>query len=272
MLAGPLVDPGAVGAHHRVGIRVERLVERGGRLRGHAVVGVDEDEQVLRPREVRVEGPLRERHRPQQRIELLGGRIVDPPHHERDLLALRRLDRELAADLEVVVVRELVPDDRPVEAERQQHVVRALLPAEVVDVADRGRVDPRDVDVRAEAARLVVAHRRGGRHSRRARQRVARAGRERVVAVLGGHDVVGAHLILERVAGGALEARAQRGHERHEREPDHQRAGRAGRARGIARGVVLGERARRSAEALARAPRPRPRAAAPGATRSCRRR
>ena len=116
----------------------------------------------------------------------------------------------------------------------------------------------------AEAARLVVADRRGGGHAGRVGQRVPRARRERVEAVLGRHDVVRPHLVLRARLGGALEARPQRRDERDQREPDHQRAGGPGRARGVARGVVLGQRTRQ----LRRAARPvRPTAAASGRTR-----
>ena len=78
---GTLIHPVRLAVQHGVRERGERLLEgRCGAARD-ALVRVDEREQVLRPREVRVERPLRDRHLAQQGIELLGRRLVDAAHH-----------------------------------------------------------------------------------------------------------------------------------------------------------------------------------------------
>ena len=72
---------------------------------------------------------------------------------------------------------------------------------------------------------------------------VAGARRQRVVAALGGDDVVGADLLVAaRLADGASQARCRAWRRTNERESDHQRPGRARRARRVADGVLPGER------------------------------
>ena len=79
-------------------------------------------------------------------------------------------------------------------------------------------------------------------------------GRERAAAVLGGDDVVGVDLLLDRRLGRAAQAGAERGDDGDQREADHQRRGRGGRAAGVAERVLAGEPAGGAAEAAAGSP------------------
>ena len=67
-------------------------------------------------------------------------------------------------------------------------------------------------------------------------------GVDRRPAVGGGHDRRRLHAVLERAAALVLEALGDDGHRGHERDADHQRAGRGGGAAGVAHRVVAGER------------------------------
>ena len=74
-------------------------------------------------------------------------------------------------------------------------------------------------------------------------------GRERAAAVLGRDDVVGVDLLLDGRLRRGAQAGAERGDDGDQREADHQRGGRRGRAPGVADRVLAGEPAGRAAEA-----------------------
>ena len=159
-----LVDPAGLGPQDGVQVGIERLVQRGGGLRRRPRVRVDEDEEILRPREVHVERPLREGHLTEQRVQLLRGRIVEPLTTSRTFLPCGSRDPEGAAHLQVMVVGEAMPDDRAVEAERER-TDPSPSPAKVIDVADGRGLPP--VTERSEPKLLALSCARSRQPRRR---------------------------------------------------------------------------------------------------------
>ena len=99
--------------------------------------------------------------------------------------------------------------------------------------------------------RLVRADVRRRRDTRDARQLVALGGPERQV-LLAVDDVVGVDLVGDRRLRRGVEARAEHRHDRHEREPDHERGGGRRGPAGIADGVGAGQLAGDAAGAARR--------------------
>ena len=121
-------------------------------------------------------------------------------------------------------------------------VGRAALPLEVVEPADRCRIDAVDVHLCLADQAAVAADRRRPRHARRLRGRVAGGGREARPAVLRRDDPRRRELARDRVVHRVVHALAEHGDERDEREPDHQRGRRRCRPRRVPHGVLRRER------------------------------
>ena len=147
-----------------------------------------------------------------------------------------------------MLLREVVVEHRAVGAQRRESGVRALGPVESHEARGAG-VHAEDVQGLLEHLGAVIAHVGGGGDAGRALSRGGRRRREGVEPVLGGHDVVGVHLALQRLLVGAAEPGRQGRDQRHQRQADHERRRGARRARGIARGVAACQLARLAAEA-----------------------
>ena len=106
------------------------------------------------------------RSRSQQRVERAA--LVDASDDEVLRLASGRAHRDRVADAEVPVLGDVARQQRAVGAELREHLVRALLPPEVVDLGD---LVVEAGEVRAVALDLgdVLAH--VARRSRRRRHR-----------------------------------------------------------------------------------------------------
>ena len=129
---------------------------------------VDEGERVGRLRERRVERLLRDHDVPEQRVE------PRRCEHATDDVALRLArgaeDGDPVPDDEILLLGQVVADERSGRAERRKALLRALLPREAVGAVDRGRVDPAHVDLLLADLAAVVAH-RAERAARRERRR-----------------------------------------------------------------------------------------------------
>ena len=177
-----LLAEALAGVERRVVEADRGRVQRRPRLRPR----VEEREGVLRLRERVVEGALRDADVAEQRVDL--GRVVDPAHDDRALLARRALQRQPLADGQAPVLRVGLGHQGAVVPEPAERGVRPVGPREPVEARDRRRVDAGDVPVLACDQRLVVAHVRGRGHAVDLGQPVALGGRERH-AVLGAEDV-----------------------------------------------------------------------------------
>ena len=220
-----LVDPLGARLEARVREAVECALDIRPRRRA-AGSRIEEREAVARALVELVERLLRDARRPEQRVERTA--LVDPADDELLRLVFGGAHGEGVADGEIPILGDVVRQQRAVVAELREHLVRAVLPAEVVhrgDLVVQARevgavaVDLRDVlpDV---ADRLDAAHVGDG---------VAHGGRELGVAVLRRDDQVGLDLALDRIAVRHAQAVGEDGDEGHERDPDHQR--RRGRRR-----------------------------------------
>ena len=225
------------GLELRVRVGGERPLEPGRR------VGLHERQHVARPREVGVEGLLREDDVPEQLVEV-AVLLVDAADGRRDVLAGGRDEDQRVADVAVALA-----DDRAAAGERRERRLAALEPLELVRPGDRGRIDAADgLLAVAHDLDLVAADRRADDDAWRLRSGLAGADRDRVPTALRGDHVARAELIAQRALVAREQALAEDGHERDEREPDHQRRrGRGGAAR-IADRVLLCEPAGHSAE------------------------
>ncbi len=152
-------------------------------------------------------------------------------------------------------------------------LVVAFLPVEDVGVGDRVGLDAADL------GRVVVHHARVRPNARddlcrrRCCDGVACGCDERRVPVLGGHDVVGDDLLLDRLAVRRLHPVRERRDERDERDADHERGRGRGRPRRVADRVAAREPPRRASAAVcAGMPDHRPRSASRASTRASRRR
>ena len=94
------------------------------------------------------------------------------------------------------------------------------------------------IDVRSEDVCRVLANTADGCDARLRGERLGSVGRERAEAVVGGHDVVGAHRLLDCVADRAPQALSEDRDEGDEREADHQRRSGGGRAGRVAHRVL----------------------------------
>ena len=133
-----------------------------------------------------------------------------------------------------MVFRESLRDDGAGAAEARDGRVGAAAVA-LLDACGERRGDALDADARAECLRLVVSH---GGHIRDpgcARDGRPDLGRDGVEAALGRDDVVGLDRFLVRASTRCAEAAGHCRNQRDEGEPDHQRGGRGGGARGVAR-------------------------------------
>ncbi len=125
------------------------------------------------------------------------------------------------AEREPPIVCDVPGQQSPVGAELRERVVRALFPAEVVDLGDLV-VETREVGAVAVDLRDVLPDVAHGFDPVDLGDGVADGGRKLGVAVLRRDDQVGLDLALDRVAVRHAQAVGEHGDERHERDPDHQ--------------------------------------------------
>ena len=158
---------------------------------------------------------------------------------------------DCASYTQALGVREALLDESPACRKRLDRCVRAARPAEVVDGGDRPRIEAGDVNGLLTHARLVSAYIRRRDDARHASD--SRAGRRRVgLSVLRVEDVVARDLVLEPIAIGRLQTGAERGHQRDQREADHQRTSRTSCPPRVAHRVLTRKPAHRSPESLGR--------------------
>ena len=167
----------------------------------------------------------------------------------RDRSAGRGGQRQRAADAQAVIVGERLRDDRAGGAQARDDRVRALLEAQVDRVVRTPGARPLTTTCLPNAFAWSWRTRGDALDAGSARDGGPDRGRDGVEAALGGHDVVGADRLLVGAARGGAEAAEERGAQRDERQPDHQRGGGGGRARRVARGVAAGQPAGGTAEA-----------------------
>ena len=192
------IQPAFVSDAHVAELR-ERAFEVGGDGGCCAGGSVHECVGVLRLRERPVECGLVDQDAAEDRLEL---RVVGRADDERPRLAVRGLDRERAADRELVLGRPFRVDDRAV-AEVGEDGVGAVLPGEAVDAADRAAVDAVDGNGAAEDAGLVAVDGRDGRDARDGGKRSS-GGRVEVFGACPagrGDDVVALHLAIQVIGG-----------------------------------------------------------------------
>ena len=147
----------------------------------HAALDVDERHLVLRVDVVLVEQRVRDRHRAERRPTLR--ELEDAVDLQVEDLAGRSLDRDRRADVEVVLLRVLVVDERTGLAELCRHRVRAFLPVEVDHLGEL-RVGARQVADAPEHLGGAGADPRNDRHAGRLRDRLLGGDRERGEGVL----------------------------------------------------------------------------------------
>ena len=131
---------------------------------------------------------------------------------------------------------------------------RAVLPLEVEDLADRGRIDGVDALGLPVGAHGVLADRRRGAHAghrRRLARGVAVDGRPAVVAA---EHVRGGDALLQRALRRVLQAGGDDRHRGDERHADGQRRGGDGRAARRTHGVAPSQHGRGAPRGLHRAP------------------
>ena len=134
------------------------------------------------------------------------------------------------ADAQVVVFGVVLGHERAVFAELAGHRLRSVLPLDVDDPADV-RGDAGDARFLAERRAAAGAHPGDDLHAGHAAQRFRGGRRDRREVVRGGERVVGVEQLVDRALEGRLQPGGEHRHERHEREPDHQRRRRRGGAR-----------------------------------------
>ena len=205
---------------------------------------VEEREAVARSIVELVERLLGDAGGTEQRVERAA--LVDASDDEVLRFVRGGAHGEGVADGEIPILGDVVRQERAVEAELREHLVRAVHPAEVVDLGNPG---VQAGEVRAVALDLhdVLADVADGLDAVDAGNGGTDGSRELGVAVLRGDDQVGLDLALDRVAVRHAQAVGEHGDERHERDPDHQGSGGGGRAARVALRVPLGDRPGRAA-------------------------
>ena len=155
-----------------------------------------------------------------------------PPDRQLDPLP-RRADAEALADAEVVLVCERALHDAP-RAPSAANVRSDPAPSRSWQPRRSWGIDAADRLVGAEDAPGALSDAADRLDARLAtRARAAHRRRQRAGSVVCGDDVVRAHHLLDRVAERASAALAEYGHERDQREADHQRGGGDGGAGGL---------------------------------------
>src|SRR5205085_1361903 len=134
----------------------------------------------------------------------------------------RCLDPNRRADVEVMLLRELVVDERPVTSESCWNSLVAFLPGQVDDLRE-ARIHPGQIVGAAEVAGRAGANRGDRGDVGRLRKRLLRVDGERVEGVRRREGVVALEELVDRALERRADALAEYGHERHEREPDHER-------------------------------------------------
>jgi hypothetical protein len=114
---------------------------------------------------------LHDARSPEQRKERR--RFVDPLHRQLRLVAVGGEQAEGVADVEILVLGELLLDDRAVPGQVLNRLVGALDPLEPVDVRDRRRIDAGEVSRGAVQLGQALPHARRRRDDRRVRHRLA---------------------------------------------------------------------------------------------------
>ena len=141
--------------------------------------------------------------------------------------------------------------ERAVETQPRRRLRTASAPFQPDGLIDV-RADAADVDARAERASVSGAQVGHDLHARYPACRICRCDVYRTEVVGCGQHVAGDELFVN----GSFEVGAQAGsehsHERHQREPDHQRRGRRRRARGVADRVGARERTGGTSDSLCR--------------------